>query len=90
MLFNGTVTFKDVKSVTIGKGLIDSKPPKSIGMVYKDGYIIHFEQETKDRLYMILEWCGPITCKETWITYQIVSNNVQWEYEETGLHVDPL
>jgi len=86
MLVNGIVTFANVKSVIFTPGLIGHEAPEKIGMYYKDGSIIHFEQKKEDMVLLMIEWDDLASGDHTWHIYEIYSDSIQWGFEETGLH----
>ena len=90
MLFNGTVTFIAIKSVIISPGTIDAKVPKSIGVIYKEGAISHFEQEKEDMYFLMIDWHGCSAKEHERIIYEISCESIKWEHEETGLHISSL
>ena len=90
MLFNGTVTFIAIKSAIISPGTINAKVPESIGVVYNYGSIIDFEQEKDDMYFLMIDWHGCGGKEHETIIYEISCENIQWEHEETGLHISSL
>ena len=90
MLFNGTVTFIKIKSFIITPGTINAKVPESIRVVYNDGSIIDFEQEKEDMYFLMIDWHGRGAKEHESDIYEIFCDSIQWEYEETGLHISSL
>ena len=90
MLFNGTVTLIKIKSVVITPGTIDAKVPESIGVIYKEGAISHFEQQKEDMYFLMIDWHGCSAKEHERIIYEIFCESIKWEYEKTGLHISSL
>ena len=90
MLFNGTITFIAIKSAIISPGTINAKVPESIRVVYNYGSIIDFEQEKDDMYFLMIDWHGRGGKEHETIIYEISCENIQWEHEETGLHISSL